>query len=399
MAVQLYKAKNILSFGGHYLAVGALVAGAALIAQPWMLAVAAGLVGTSLLSLRAQRKVFEEYLAQHPETSVDAPRLGQTARELYAASGLKAENAPIYDFKVDQKKVDKQPNAFADSMGDLLGKQALTHNAAATNFGKPVIMISKPLLKLLDNAEEKAVLAHEFAHAAARHNQMALPLRLIAGVAASTSAIAGLTAIVSMGWVPILAAIGTSVAVSVAVVVTNKSLFMKPKGTETLRDRVEQKKVLEKRGRLIQLSSLAIFTAANVAYLPLWAAIRGITSSARVISGSLSRRMEFHADRGAVDLGANPLALVTALRKIETVHKQSLEKAYGGSLPKKGFLARIWQRATITHPSTERRVRRLCDMARRKGYGEAEIKVAAEQPISIAPGHELSPEFFRQFAV
>src|SRR5690606_16346800 len=78
-----------------------------------------------------------------------------------------------------------------------------TPNAAAMNLGKPVIMISQPLLQLLNNKEEKAVLAHEFAHAAARHQHLRLPLSLVSTATKTAASLTVLGTAIAIGLWPL----------------------------------------------------------------------------------------------------------------------------------------------------------------------------------------------------
>src|SRR4029453_11330585 len=81
-----------------------------------------------------------------------------------------------------------------------------------------------------------------------------------------------------------------------------------------------------------------------------------------VIRFSLSRKREFLADAGAVELTKNPDAMISALRKIE--NRGELEAATSGVMemcidnPREGF-----QDLFATHPSVDSRVDALVKFA------------------------------------
>ncbi|TAL34882.1 MAG: hypothetical protein EPN97_07835 [Alphaproteobacteria bacterium] len=403
MLEKLYKPRNLASLAGHYGAAGAIVAGTLFIAQPWAWAVAAVLVGgLSYASIRSQKKFLENNLVEYPKASDISPKLGEIAADLYKKSGLKAEGNPIYDFQPDKDKIKKNKLSVSDRLAKMQGLVAQTHNAAALQLGKPVIMISKPLLKLLDDNEEKAVLAHEFAHAASRHQHATLPQRLILGVAASAAGLTLIGAMVSLGWAPVLCAIGASVVSGIAfrkaIGAERKELLSKEDDDLTLPELARKKKLVTGRKLLGTVTTTAVLGFFSPAFLALYGVVKGIGATSKVLSASFSRSIEYQADRGAVTLGADPLALVTGLRKIEIVAKRSKEKAFDGNLPKAGYLKKIWNSLTVDHPSTSRRIDRLCKMAKKQGVSQDLIEKAAKSPIEIPAENDIPYEVIKSLA-
>lgn len=391
MFTKLYKPRNIFSTIVHYGATGLVMAGSVMIGQPWAIATAAALTGgISYLSLAVQKNFLENNLVRHPDVHKFSPRLGKTMEELYKVSGLKSEGNPVYDFRADDEKIGKKPRLRDQLMKALFDAMAKTNNAAALNISKPVIMISEPLLKLLDDAEEKAVLAHEFTHAAARHQHLSIPQHLLAGVAGMTSFLTKATAMVNVGW----NVIGYSVLGMFGV---NKLFKKLPNGEllgrkdDSLNFReLKTKKKLEKiKTKVNTLLADGIIVAVSPVYLKILAVTTGISTASSLVTSAFSRSMEYQADRGAVEMGANPLALVTALRKMTLVQKTSMEREYGGPLPEPGVLSKAWTAATSTHPTLNRRIGRLCAIAKKHGYSADEIEKASKGQITVEPGNDI----------
>ncbi|MDE1151023.1 MAG: M48 family metalloprotease [Micavibrio sp.] len=404
----LYTVRNVLSVATHYTATGLLLAGSIALGSPWVLGASAVLVGgISVLSVATQRKFLEEGLVRQPESSEYSPNLGKIAQELYSKTGLKAADYPIYDFRADEEKEkaataaaeaagkpeSKMKKAFREMSKKAFDKMGQTHNAAAMNFGKPVIMVSTPLLKLLNDEEEKAVLAHEFVHAAARHNYLGLPHNLIAGVATLSNGLTSLGAAFATGFTGVAASVGARIATSYLFNKATDSkkelsaddLFLTPA-------QKHKKLVLDRTLKVINaVVGTAVYTYFSHAYLGIYAATKALSLAGKVLVGSFSRSMEYQADRGAVKLGANPLALVTSLRKMKLVQERSVEAALGEKLPEKGALTKAWAKLTASHPTVEARVKRLCKIAAKSGFTPDQIKAAANDTLVVAAEHNMSP--------
>lgn len=396
MTAQLYTLRHYASAAVHYTATAGLLATTALVAPAWVIGAAAVLIGgISYASIQSQRKIFEENLMRHPDVSDVSPTLGKIAQDLYKASGLKAEDYPIYDFRLDENKIADQPEDARKKLSETFNTMAEAHNAGAVNFGKPIIMISKPLLALLDEAEEKAVLAHEFAHAKAQHNQLGLPQRLTAGVIGTSTAITRIGAFLSAGWVGVPVAIVSGLLAAGAALKhggqKGAQAPLPDAATLTPAARLLKKQAQMRAARVGGLVTLAVVTAFNPVYPIVYAVTKTIGAAAKFVTSAFSRSNEYQADRGAVELGANPLALIGALRKMKAVQEISLKETFGDALPKPGKLKTAWKNANATHPTIPRRVARLASMAKKKGYDAAQIDAAVNSNIAIGPEHRMSP--------
>lgn len=396
MFKEFYRPGNVIKTAAYYLGTAGVVAATVTLAPTWAL-IASGVLfaGITAASKKAMSdNNFHKSLKRHPESHPDSPNLGKIARELYQKTGLSAKNYPIYDFKSNSTH-DKQSQT-----GWMFNKMAHIPNAAALGTNQEtVILISEPLLKLLNDAEEKSVLAHEFVHAAAKHNRSSFLPKMVG----DASGFAGLLTQVGM-----LFTIGWNAAYSVLIgqFLGNQWFnFTNPKKAEILRqdnDNLSISQIQQKKGfsaiksayaEVVQTTLLAVVSPL---YLKVYAAFKGLSLFNKLASAAFSRNHEIQADRGATTvLGADPLALATALRKMESVMESSLEKANGGKLPKPGFLSRVWKQATSTHPSVKSRVKKLGNIARKQGRSEDEIQAAISGPLDIAPGNELSESTLR----
>ncbi len=402
MGVRLYRFRNFVGVAANYAIVGGLAAASYAIAQPWMIVTATVTTGGLMYAaLRANKHILENELKVHPAEHPDSLNLGKMVRELYKKSGLKADEFPVYDFAIKhgmQKKKDGVLNAI---LRIAMDKAKDIPNAAALNLGKPIIMISEPLLKLLTEPEEKAVLAHEFAHAAALHQHISIPSRFAIGSANIANIFSVFGAALAQGFWTFLAGV---VAGSIAVTPLRKlhphgDLLEKDNKDLNLKELYKKKQAEHLVTAFNNVSSLGIFTYINPAFAPIWVAAKGISITSKLSSMALSRSFEYQADRGAVELGANPLALISALRKISALQERSIQRAWGNEpVPKPGNLRRIWKEATSTHPKLERRIARLADMARSSGYSEEDIHQTIKQAPDISKGSDIPYEVLQAMA-
>lgn len=392
MSKNLYTARNFTSVAFHYVATAAIVAGTLLLSPVWAAVAAAVLVGgVSYASIKQQKEFFEGSMIRHPEDHEFSPQLGKIVQDLYQKSGLSAEEYPVYDFRADREKAGKQ-GAVGRALRDQFNLAAQTHNAAAVNLGRPVIMISEPLLKLLDEKEEKAVLAHEFAHIAARHHNVALPQKLAVAATAFSNTLTTFVAAISAGWVGFLSAVGASVAIGglFRKLHRNGSLLGKNSDALSLHEVAEKKKVERTQKAVGAVVTASILTYFNPAFLGIFAAAKTMAAAGRILVGTFSRSMEYQADRGAVELGADPLALISSLRKMTVIQERARNDAFEGNPPPPpGFLVRAWKKMTSTHPTLQRRISRLAGMARTQGVGEDAIKQAVEAPVHVGVEHNI----------
>jgi Zn-dependent protease with chaperone function len=142
----------------------------------------------------------------------------------------------------------------------------------------------------------------------------------------------------------------------------------------------------------------------------------------RMLDAIFQPHIENRADKVAVSLGADPLALVTALRKLDEIsilkaedavrqERSKIKKASASinlfvdrqfsHMPKREHARQKWRRfpkevlrilSGISHPLSEVRLLRLAEIARRQGRGEGEINQAlwGEIPKFIPPARALS---------
>ncbi|GAB4525872.1 MAG: zinc metalloprotease HtpX [Pleurocapsa sp.] len=91
--------------------------------------------------------------------------------------------------------------------------------------------------------------------------------------------------------------------------------------------------------------------------------------SASLIQMAISRISEFSADRGAAEITRNPLALASALQKLESIGKQvpmNGNPAFEPVLIINPFSGGGLQSLFRTHPPTEERVRQLQEIAKQQ---------------------------------
>lgn len=389
---RLYSLRNYLGIATHYGSMAGLAAISYAVGSPWVIGgVALFSTGYFWASLRDSKQVMENTLQPHPDVHKLSPRLGKIARELYQASGLRADKYPIYDFRAkpitqsdspEQAKIKKQINK-------ALHATRLIPNAAALNLGQPVIMISEPLLALLSDDEEKAVLAHEFAHAAARHQHVNIPLTVLGTMTRYTNKITMILAMFAGGFWAFAGGIATHIATGKAskALHPHKHLDRTDNSNLTLIERHKKGMMDRNVNAASTLAGVGYFSWINPAFAPLWATLVTVNTGIKIALGGLSRSLEYQADKGAIKLGADPLALVTALRKLDTLQIRSVERAWGGkeNMPRIDMIDRAWKRATATHPATAQRIGRLSDLARRQGYSAEAIDSAIHGPLDLSP--------------
>jgi heat shock protein HtpX len=285
-------------------------------------------------------KFAEEYFQKHQENHPDSPNLYKMVDELYKTSGLNRHKTEIFDYGESD---------FTSLNAGFVRK-----------LGKPMILISSKLLELFPDHEEKAILAHEFAHAAARHHRTTLPLDILNNVAKTSASLAIIGEAMSSG--------GLSIAIS---------------ATAALAVGVGIKMKLPKQKKLalasVAVTGLGVLSAFNPAILTALAVRQAVSISASFIDKSFSRTKEYQADKGAVTLGANPLSLMTALRKMQAYKEQKL-KSYPEPIQKllNNPFVKTLNKLFATHPPTEKRIKRLTNIAIENGYSQEAIHQAAK---------------------
>ena len=395
----MYRTNNVASVVTHYAATGLVAAGTLAIASPWAIGAAVLITGglTSFMIMK-QKELMENDLIVHPDIHKDPPRLGEMVKALYEKTGIDTQKFPVYDFRTERLQPKHKKGIINESLREIFNKAANSHNAAAFNLGKPRIMISEPLLKLLDDDEEYAVLAHEFTHVASYHQHTSIPRALLSGLAVASNAFTMLGAMFTAG----LAAIGGAFAAAyvtkraVDLVMDNPANGVPHELVMSLQEKARAKKIKEVTGTISAATSVGIFTYFNPAYLGLYAATKALNITHRYLGGSFSRSNEFQADRGAVELEANPLALITALRKITIVNQRSIAAAFDGNPPQKSALRKGWEGLFATHPPLEQRMDHLAGIALAKGFTAAAIHEARTKDIDIPDTNHIPRHVIEQ---
>jgi len=380
---------------------GGVAAASYTLGQPWAIVAATTLTaGLMVAGLKANKHVLENELKEHPKSHRYSTSLGRIAEELYKASGLDAEKYSIYDFQINPN-APKKKGPLTGLIRDMMQNAQGIPNAAALHLGKPVIMISSPLLELLDYAEEKAVLAHEFAHAAARHQHVHMPQKFVVAASKLTNGLNLLgTALAAGFWSFAGAVVANSVVTALVAKIHPKSALLSADDASLhVRELHEKKNAKKLVTAFSQVSGVGIFTYLNPVYAPLWAATIGLKTVANLSLNGLSRSLEYQADRGAVELGANPLALISSLRKISALQERSIQKAWGEHpVPQRGALSKWWKNVNSTHPTLENRVSRLADLARRAGYAEDNIQETINKKPDVGAVQDIPYDIIRTMA-
>ncbi|MEM6812356.1 MAG: M48 family metalloprotease [Pseudomonadota bacterium] len=396
MFFKLQNFNSVAGFFSHYSGLALLGSAALAIAQPWTLIVS-GAFTTGLMawSLKSNKDVLENGLLKHPRAHKFSPNLQRIVDRLFERSGLGEHEAVVYDFQT-KVEPDKKEGLLHKLIKRTLDNVASVPNAAAFNMGKPVIIISEPLLELLDDDEEEAVLAHEFAHAAAKHQHVALPHKLLSSVMKVSNSLVVLNEMINAG------VVGISLSLVAAGTLSSAVKRLHPKGhllededdsdtpvflrkrEKTMRELAEIKSVKKFNAYVSGAGATAVTSLFNPLYLPIRLLAGGINLSATFLEKSFSRNKEYQADRGATVLGASPLAMITSLRKLSEVQKRSIQKAwYPDQAPQSGKLSKKWKEQFTTHPSIEKRIGRLVGIAKQQGYSEFEIHKAVHGRLRI----------------
>lgn len=397
MFLKLYKPRNIVSTVVHYgAAAGLLTCSIALGSQPWFLAAAVVYTVVNLVRTGMEAGGYlSRNLVRLPEQSTDSPHLGAMAMDLAKKAGFEVKQSPLYclrheDFPARSGFLANKSDAVRRL--ELMGK---TFNAAASSRrGAPFVIVSPELLKLLDEEEQKAVLAHEFTHLAARHSGIGGVHRVACKVTSTVNFLSQAAAALTTGLPALLVAGAAWSAAKVSFLVSrkNRNLVFAEQSKMTPQ-MLHHRLTLENRQRVAaNVAGVAALAFYSPAFLMVFAAAQGLSVTCQLLGKAFLRSCEYQADRGAVALGADPLALAKALRKLDAGARQSLQSALGGKLPAPGQLSYAWQKVVSTHPPVESRISRLCRMAKEQGRSVEEIREAARGLISIPAKFELPPD-------
>lgn len=392
---RFYSLRNYMSVGFHYAAAAGLAAASYAFAAPWAITTAAVItLPLYAIVLKVSKRHYETGMTEHKKSYPYSPYLGRTMQELYTKSGLKSENHPVYDFQSKSSAVKDDKSSIYDLMKKV-------PNAAAFSLGKPIIMISEPLLKLLNDEEEKAVLAHEFAHIKSKHIPIKIPLMVLNRIGGMANGLTLIGAAMAAGfwkWSGVMAG-GIAATIAGNKLLMGKELRAKKDDDLTVKEIYRKKQVERIVSPVAQVMVLGGLGYLNPAYPALWLTAKGIGITEKILTGTFSRSSEYQADKGAVALDANPLALITSLRKITALMERSREHAWGNEpVPQPGYLRKAWKEATATHPTLENRVARLADLARKQGYDEESIRQAATGPLDISEVEDVPYDVLKAMA-
>jgi len=270
-------------------------------------AVVAGLM-LAVVGVYCDRLALSAMLAR-PLSEVEHPELYRLVRELSKAGRL-----PVPRLFLSPAQ---QPNSFA------VGRSPRT----------AAICCTEGLLAALDEAELRGVLGHELAHVSGRD---ILPATVSAGLATVITFPAGITRFLP-------APVGAPAAPGPAEARGGEARRGEARGGEAVREPA----------------------AAGVGALEAWLLLVFGPVAALVIRLSVTREREYRADAAGALLSGDPVALSSALRKID-VGTAELALAADARLTSVGhlmvaspFVAEGFARLFRTHPPTGERVRRL----------------------------------------
>lgn len=404
MAAHIHTLRSVTGIAAGYLGTGFVALASFALGTPLTYGIAAAYVAYKSRSiLGAHRKMIEEQLVAHPRSPDYSPHLGEIADDLAKKAGLPVGNVTVYELRrKPEVQAASKKDENDDTMIDLMGQ---TNNAASYRNGdKIVIMASRPLLKLLDDNEERAVLAHEFAHAAAYHTSIGKPVRMLGLVSKLANYVALAGVAVMSGWVGALSSVaGAVVARAGAVLAARKfgqgDLLLKKSAELSLKDYLDKKRLRTQVRLATEAGFAGVLSFFNPLALPLWGAAKLLSAVDKVISSAYSRSMEYNADEGAVALGADPLALASGLKKMQIVAERSRLKAFDGKLPERSKLTKLWLKLGLSHPVTPSRIKRLAKMAGKQGVPKEKIDAVLNAKYDIPADADIPADVLKGLAM
>jgi len=388
--MSIYKFRNWAALATNYVVTAGLTAISITMGGPWTFSIGAAAAAGLFGILYKFRNLSETMLKEHRQSYEYSPLLGDIMNDLSHKAGFKSGEVKLYDFDVDHNKAkDRKEKETFYKVGEIFDKMKRTPNAAAMGFGKPALMISKKLLELLDNEEEKAVLAHEFAHLKAKHSWAKVPTSIVTTFARVSNSMASIASLLSIGVVNALTTLvgshyGTKI---MGRMVDRKGLLTAENHHLTERGEFNKAQMKNQLKTLTTCAVVAGVAVQSPAAGTILVASHSIGIAFKIASGLLSRSNEYQADRVAVELGGNPISLITSLQKLEALKEKSLDKMFHGNVPKRSGLSKMWKTLTSTHPTTENRIKRLADIAIGKGFDKTYVEhiVKSKPDVSRAP--------------
>lgn len=376
MPVRLNHVWNITCFAFFFCVMtGLLFWAAVLVGEPAVACFV--MIGTGLwmlLLMYRNTRLADRHLRLYADSHEYSPNLRQIVDGLCAAAGKKPSEVPLYDF--DLNRTAQLSRREKSKLASYI-LRAQTHNAAARS---DMLLVSTPLLKLLDDGEEKAIFAHELAHVVFRHGfYFTIMATMTTMVFVLAAAYFWLT-VFSFGW-HVLALPAAAMLVSAYI---GKNFFP---------------------GLLYQTGFLNFVTVYGLLYMvsPVFLKVAVIVILLRrlpkICYALYSQACEYMADKAAVDLGANPLHLAMALRKITFLQKRAQQKFSPRRIDAStdGLIDAYFQ-LYATHPPIDRRVERLCHIASfTLGIPWAEMQKTRYGAIDLPADHDIPDEVVKSY--
>ncbi|HOO49838.1 MAG TPA: M48 family metalloprotease [Alphaproteobacteria bacterium] len=365
-----YKFKDWAVFGVKSLATAAIVSISLTIASPWMLIPAGIITAADLIAKLRKKSLSKSMLSEHEKVYTYSPKLDEIFKELAEKTGYKVEEVGLSDFCIDREKYKKsnRKRIFEETQQEL-SKLQHSFNAGANSLGSPSVMITKNLLRVLNDEEEKAVLAHEFAHIKANDSKVAMLHHVPEIFSATANIMTTCLSLTTIGITGALSAyLGGSLFSKIITKIQDKEGLLKNDYPLPSMEAAQQKYDLEKNSKALTWASiLAGLAVQNHLAAILIATTASLEGLAILTTAIFNRSKEYRADRVAIELGANPLALMTALKKMDLYAGQNQIKP----TEKREFsLTGMWRKLTSSHPTTEKRIKRLADIAMERGFNK-----------------------------
>ena len=386
--VNIYSPGDYLKQGLHWSAMTGLAIGAGVWAGfPALLFSGTMSAVVTVVGARYYRKLNEGY-EERLCPNIVKDGLSESTTMFSKKLGLKCEPA-LQQFSI------KAGVLKSDDLASELNEQAEKSIGLLSAGGdRPLIRISDPIMKLLSKDELNSVLAHEFSHIGGKHTASAHLVNLM-GATIILTALSGFgMAMFHGGWMNTAASLAAGLAVN-----TYFSRYVAKKDTkEMVAKETETHRKSNSPGRLKfrTVLTLGFMAIPNPPLLVAAATSFAFGGGARLVAKSYSRRAEFQADRGVVKLGAEPLAQIISLRKIDAVEYRDHPKA---------AISRDWRSGSLlarttkmvcsvdkTHPDTMRRCRRLAKLAAAQGQDVEAITAALAGKLDISSLPPLKAE-------
>lgn len=390
MAAKISHAWNFWSFVFYFCAVAGVLFLCSLLAGPLLSKYVMFFSAIwSTAQIWQNRRLMESHLRRHGDSHEFSPNLRRIVDELCRKAGKDPAKVPIYDYSLNRDAA-----GVSKSNMRKLGRFLLTGRSHAAATAGGMLMASEPLLRLLDDAEEKAIFAHEMAHMVLRHYWFANLLLIIRRMVYHVVYAAYLFAAWQAGWAVLAVALGMPFALYYYI----KWMYPAWRGRmQTVEDRKQAAAgefwYLVTGVFLISLLLGLLSPPVLMHYIAFLLAAR----MAGVIGGLYSQSCEHQADAGAVALGGNPLALAMALRKMAFLRDRAQRKLFeAGRTSDDGLIDRYIQ-LYASHPRLEDRVENLCQMAYRSGTPWEEMQKVRRGDIDLPADHDIPDDVVRVF--